>query len=62
MPDPIRFESDIKGTIQDLGWRRNGKFYLARQDDFSTVAYWYQTLPTAPTFPKLPNRNGMEVI
>jgi len=61
IPDPVRFTSNIKVTIQDLGWRRNGKYYLARQDDFATVAYWYQTLPTAP-FPRLPDRNAMEVI
>jgi len=62
LPDPIRFQSDIRVTIQDLGWHRNGKLYLARQDDFATVAYWYQTLPTAPAFPTLPDRNTMEVV
>ena len=29
--------------------------------DISSVAYWYQTLPTAP-FPKLSDQNGLEVI
>jgi hypothetical protein len=61
IPDPVRFKQNLKVTIQDLGWRRNGKFYLARQDDFASVAYWYQTLPTVP-FPPLPDRNAMECI
>ena len=41
--DPVRFEQDIRVTLQDLGWRRGGR-YLPRQDDFMSVA-WYQTLP-----------------
>jgi hypothetical protein len=61
IPDPVRFSSDLKVTIQDLGWRRNGRYYLARQDDFSSVAYWYQTLPAVP-FPPLPDRNAMETV
>lgn len=52
LPDPVRFEQDLKVTIQDLGWRRNGLTYLSRNDDFSSVAYWYQTLPTV-AFPEL---------
>lgn len=59
IPDPVRFEQDIKVTIQDLGWRRNGRTYLSRNDDFSSVAYWYQTLPTA-AFPDLPGAFEME--
>jgi hypothetical protein len=31
------------------------------QDDISSVAYWYQTLPTAP-FPELPDRDYLEII
>lgn len=58
--DPIRFKESIKVTIQDLGWRRNGR-YLVRQDDMASVAFWYQTLPTAPLAP-LPSVNDMEVI
>lgn len=59
IPDPIRFDHDIRVTIQDLGWRRNGRTYLPRNDDFSSVAYWYQTLPTA-AFPGLPDDFAME--
>ncbi len=58
--DPIRFEQDLCVTIQALGWRSYGR-YLPLQDDMASVAYWYQTLPTAP-FPPLPSRDQLEVI
>lgn len=58
--DPIRFEQDIRVTIQALGWRSGGR-YLPNQDDIASVAYWYQTLPTAP-FPALPDKDYLEII
>jgi hypothetical protein len=58
--DPIRFQSDLRVTIQALGWRSGGRF-LPGQHDISSVAYWYQTLPAA-AFPALPDRNGLEII
>jgi hypothetical protein len=58
--DPIRFQQDLRVTIQALGWR-SGHRYLPLQDDIASVAYWYQTLPTAP-FPVLPDRDHLEVI
>jgi hypothetical protein len=58
--DPIRFREDLRVTIQALGWR-SGRRYLPLQDDIASVAYWYQTLPTAP-FPPLPDRDGLEII
>lgn len=58
--DPIRFEEDLKVTIQALGWRSDLR-YLPLQDDISSVGYWYQTEPHAE-FPKLPDVNGLEVI
>ena len=58
--DPVRFEQDLKVTIQALGWR-SGRRYLPLQDDIASVAYWYQTLPAAP-FPELPDRDSLEVI
>lgn len=58
--DPIRFSSDLKVTMQALGWRSGGR-YLPLQDDIASVAFWYQTLPTAP-FPALPDRDSLEVI
>ena len=68
IPDPVRFEKDLKVTIQALGWRDYGKWggdenlrrYLPLQDDISSVAFWYQTLPSAP-FPQLPDRDFLEI-
>ncbi len=60
VPDPIRFEEDLKVTIQDLGWYTLDGLYKPRRDDIYTVAYWYQTLPTAP-FPKLPDPLDLEI-
>jgi hypothetical protein len=58
--DPIRFERDLKVTIQALGWRSGGR-YLPLQDDIASVAYWYQAEPHA-AFPALPDNDGLEVI
>lgn len=58
--DPIRFESELKVTIQALGWRDQSR-YLPLQDDIAGVAYWYQTLPSAP-FPPFPDRDSLEII
>jgi hypothetical protein len=58
--DPIRFERDLRVTIQALGWRDGGR-YLPLQDDIASVAFWYQTLPAAP-FPALPNKDALEII
>jgi hypothetical protein len=57
--DPIRFDKNLKVTIQALGWRHDGR-YLPLQDDIATVVYWYQTEPHNP-FPKLPERDQLEV-
>ena len=57
--DPIRFEQDLKVTIQALGWRAGGR-YLPLQDDISSTAFWYQTEPHAP-FPKLPDKDYLEI-
>ena len=57
--DPIRFEKDLKVTIQDLGWRHDGR-YMPLQDDIATTVFWYQTEPHAQ-FPKLPSRDELEV-
>lgn len=58
--DPIRFEKDIRITMQAIGWRCEGR-YLPLQDDISSVAYWYQTHPAKP-FPPLPSRDELEII
>ena len=58
--DPIRFASDLRVTIQALGWRAGGR-YLPLQDDIASVAFWYQAEPHG-AFPKLPDRDYLEVI
>jgi len=57
--DPIRFDKDLRVTIQALGWRSGGR-YLPLQDDIASVAFWYQTEPHAQ-FPKLPDKDYLEV-
>jgi hypothetical protein len=57
--DPVRFEKDLRVTIQALGWRSGGR-YLPLQDDVASVAYWYQQEPHAP-FPKLPDKDYLEI-
>jgi len=62
--DPIRFQSDLRVTIQALGWRvaLNGQpRYLPLQDDIASTAFWYQGEPHAP-FPALPGLSELEVI
>jgi hypothetical protein len=57
--DPVRFEQDLRVTIQALGWR-NGDRYLPLRDDISSVAFWYQTEPHE-TFIKLPPKDELEI-
>jgi len=57
--DPIRFEKDLKITIQDLGWHQGGR-YLPQQSDISSVCFWYQADPHAK-FPQLPSWQQLEV-
>jgi hypothetical protein len=62
IPDPIRFDHDLRVTIQDLGWQGVGdaERYLPLMDDISSVAYWYQTEPHTP-FPKLPDKDHLGI-
>ena len=57
--DPIRFDDDLKVTIQALCWRKDGR-YLQLQDDIASVAFWYQTEPHAK-FPPLPSKDELEL-
>jgi len=57
--DPIRFDKDLKVTIQDLGWHQDGR-YMPLQDDIASTVFWYQTEPHN-TFPKLPAKDQLEV-
>jgi hypothetical protein len=57
--DPIRFEKDLKVTIQALGWKSGGR-YLPLQDDIASTALWYQQEPHA-SFPRLPSKDELEI-
>jgi hypothetical protein len=57
--DPVRFEKDLKVTIQALGWQSGGR-YLPLEDDISSLAFWYQTEPHGK-FPALPAREILDV-
>ena len=59
IPDPVRFERDLRVTIQALGWKKNGT-YLPLTDDIASVAFWYQVEPHAQ-FPALPSKDQLEV-
>ena len=50
--DPIRFQEDLRVTIQALGWYPD-RLYQPLTDELASVAYWYQAEPHAP-FPPLP--------
>jgi hypothetical protein len=58
--DPIRFERDLRVTIQSLGWQSKGR-YLPQQNDMASVAYWYQSEPHA-AFPPLPSKDALEIV
>ncbi|MCB0000087.1 MAG: DUF2961 domain-containing protein, partial [Anaerolineales bacterium] len=58
--DPIRFKQSLRVTIQALGWRQDRR-YLPLQDDISSVAYWYQTLPSQ-RLASLPERDYLEIV
>ncbi|HMC86720.1 MAG TPA: DUF2961 domain-containing protein, partial [Chitinophagaceae bacterium] len=57
--DPIRFEKNLKVTIQALGWHSGGR-YLPLEDDIASTVFWYQAEPHN-YFPKLPVKDGLEV-
>ncbi len=58
--DPIRFQHNLRVTIQALGWNAQHK-YLPLQDDIASTVFWYQAEPHTP-FPALPPRHMLEVI
>lgn len=49
VPDPISFEKDFRMSLQNMEFTPYGQ--RGRRDDFSSCAYWYQTLPSAPLLP-----------
>ncbi|MEN8191276.1 MAG: glycoside hydrolase family 172 protein [Bacteroidota bacterium] len=56
--DPIRFDKDLRVTIQSLGWGPDG--YLPLEDDLASVAYWYQLEPHN-SFPQLPSTDKLVI-
>jgi hypothetical protein len=53
--DPVRFKSDLRVTIQGLGWQTVGadRVYRPIHEAISSVAFWYQREPHSP-YPVLP--------
>jgi len=58
--DPVRFEADLRVTLQALGWR-SGRRYLPLQDDIASTAFYYLRETSSPR-PPLPGPDGLEVI
>jgi hypothetical protein len=59
LTDPIRFEKDLRVTIQSLGWQSEGR-YLHLKDDLASTAFWFQTEPHNP-FPALPAKDKLVI-
>ena len=57
--DPIRFDKDLRVTIQDLGWRHDGR-YNNQKSDISSTTFWYQAEPHAK-FPRSPLKDDLEI-
>ncbi len=51
--DPIRFASDLRITLQGLGWKTPPLRYRQLTDGYASTVFWYQAGPHAP-FPALP--------
>jgi hypothetical protein len=49
--DPIRFDTDLRVTIQALGWGPDGRYLPLVDADIATTALWYQSEPRAPGNP-----------
>ena len=58
--DPVRFQKDIRVTMQALGWR-SGDRYLPLQDDIASTAFFYLDAPSHGATP-IPDRDTLEVI
>jgi hypothetical protein len=57
-PNPVRFSKSLRFELEHKGvtWKADGtveNYNGVRHDDFSSVAYWYQTEPHKP-FPPMP--------
>ena len=56
--DPVRFEQDLRVTIQQIG--RNNRGMFNRQDDVASVAYWYQTEALSRRYRRAPSAGPAE--
>jgi hypothetical protein len=45
VPDPVHFASDLRVTVQALGWQPGG-VYQPLADDIASTALWYQASPS----------------
>lgn len=61
--DPIYFNASLKLMVQDLGWKSTDRSlgYEARRDDISSVAFWYQNVPSQ-TIHSLPSIEDLMII
>jgi len=59
IPDPICFEESIRVIIQNMHFTPHG--HRPRRDDYSSMAYWYQELPTAPLSPLPSDEEELEL-
>jgi hypothetical protein len=57
--DPVRFDKNLKITVQSLGWGKEGA-YMPLKDDLASVAFWYQIEPHNP-FPELPSEEELVI-
>ena len=58
--DPVRFQKNLRVTIQALGWRSHER-YMPLQDDLASTAFFYLDRPERP-IPTLPDRDTLEVV
>jgi hypothetical protein len=62
--DPIRFSSDLRVTIQALGFKQDikgGARFLQLRDDIASTAFWYQVPPHAP-YPTFPGLDDLDLV
>ena len=45
-----------------MGDPRKGVEFLPLQDDIASVAFWYQTMPSAKKFPPLPSPDYLRIV
>lgn len=61
IPDPIKFEQEIRIELQDLGWYELGQYYMPRQDDFSATSYFYLN-KTSTALPELLDDEFLDIV